>query len=243
MFHREGPTFLELIKQALSSTDKGYDLLAPKFDFTPFRTPDVLLDAAAKYAGAPVGRVLDLCCGTGGGMRAFRRLAREQIVGVDRSAGMLGEAHKHLSAGSGAPFVLAQGDALALPFARAFELVTCFGAFGHILEQDEPKLVAEISRVLKPGGRFIFITTDEPPVLHPARLITMGFNAAMRVRNALIKPQFVMYYLTFMLPRARDLLGEAGFTVDAPFNVLPPPFSGLRLVSATLTSIPSPPPP
>ncbi len=234
MFHRDGPTFLELMRQALSSTDAGYDLLAPKFEFTPFRTPDVLLEAAAKYAGAPVGRVLDLCCGTGAGMRAFRPLCREQVVGVDRSAGMLAEARRALSAGAGAPFAVTQGDALALPFGRVFDLVTCFGAFGHILEDDEPKLVAEVARVLKPGGRFLFITSELPPLLHPARLIPMGFNAAMRLRNALIKPQFIMYYLTFLLPRARDLLGEAGFTVDAPFDVLPPPFSGLRLVSASL---------
>ena len=39
MFHPQGPTFWELARQALSSTQRGYDLLAPKFDFTPFRTP------------------------------------------------------------------------------------------------------------------------------------------------------------------------------------------------------------
>ena len=40
MFHAKGPTFWELAVQALSSTEHGYDLLAPKFDYTPFRTPD-----------------------------------------------------------------------------------------------------------------------------------------------------------------------------------------------------------
>jgi len=33
--------------QALSSVEGGYDLLAPKFDHTPFRTPDGMLDAVA----------------------------------------------------------------------------------------------------------------------------------------------------------------------------------------------------
>jgi ubiquinone/menaquinone biosynthesis C-methylase UbiE len=167
-------------------------------------------------------------------MKAFRPLCRERIAGVDRSAGMLTQARTLLSVGEGAPFELSQGDALQLPFKQSsFDLLTCFGAFGHILEKDEPAMVAEVSRVLRPGGKFVFITSDMPPLFHPARLLPMGFNAAMRIRNALIKPEFVMYYLTFLLPRARDLLGEAGFTVDAPFNVLPPPFSGLRLVVAT----------
>jgi hypothetical protein len=44
MFHPQGPTFWELARQVLSSTERGYDLLAPKFDFTPFRTPEEILD-------------------------------------------------------------------------------------------------------------------------------------------------------------------------------------------------------
>jgi hypothetical protein len=86
---------------------------------------------------------------------------------------------------------------------------------------------------LKPGGRFLFITGDEPPPLHPGRLMALGFNAAMRLRNALIEPQFVMYYLTFLFPRATGLLMDAGFSINAPRDVLPAPFQSLRLVSAT----------
>lgn len=234
MFHRNGPTLFELLRQALSSTDAGYDLLAPKFEFTPFRTPDLVLEAAAATITRPVSRILDLCCGTGAGMRAFRSVCTGQIVGVDRSAGMLAEARRSLAKGTGAPFATVQGDALSLPFRPSFEVVTCFGAFGHILEPDEPRLVVQIARALRPGGRFIFVTSDEPPRLHPGRLAAEAFNAAMRLRNVLIKPQFVMYYLTFLLPRARALLEAQGFTVDAPENLLPPPFRGLRLVTATL---------
>jgi hypothetical protein len=40
MFYPQGPTLRELAVQALSSTERGYDLLAPKFDYTPFRTPE-----------------------------------------------------------------------------------------------------------------------------------------------------------------------------------------------------------
>src|SRR5690606_27293512 len=66
MFHPGGPTFRELMRQALSSTDEGYDLLAPKFDKTPFRTPDALLEAMVPHFGAaPVRTALDVCCGTG----------------------------------------------------------------------------------------------------------------------------------------------------------------------------------
>jgi hypothetical protein len=48
MFHPQGPTFFELARQALSSTERGYDLLAEKFDYTPFRTDDIFLRAFQK---------------------------------------------------------------------------------------------------------------------------------------------------------------------------------------------------
>ncbi|MGW4568791.1 hypothetical protein ACWEN3_42765, partial [Streptomyces sp. NPDC004561] len=69
MFGPEGPTLRELAVQALSSVEHGYDLLAPKFDHTPFRTSDVVLDSVAEaLAGlGPFEDGLDLCCGTGAG--------------------------------------------------------------------------------------------------------------------------------------------------------------------------------
>ena len=67
MFHPQGPTFWELARQALSSTQHGYNLLAPKFDFTPFRTPDEILDGMAKVLGPSksIDDALDIACGTG----------------------------------------------------------------------------------------------------------------------------------------------------------------------------------
>ncbi|MFD9462533.1 class I SAM-dependent methyltransferase [Streptomyces sp. NPDC060027] len=91
MFTPQGPTLRELAVQGLSSIEHGYDLLAPKFDHTPFRTPDAILDAVGR-ALAPLGPFtagLDLCCGTGAGMEVLRELCRESVTGVDISRGML----------------------------------------------------------------------------------------------------------------------------------------------------------
>lgn len=52
MFTKQGPTVRELAVQALSSTERGYDLLAPKFDHTPYRTPDRVLDAVTRECAA-----------------------------------------------------------------------------------------------------------------------------------------------------------------------------------------------
>src|SRR5437764_10956724 len=91
MFHPRGPSFFELAVQALSSTERGYDLLAPKFDFTPFRTPDCVLQAARSHLErlGPWRAGLDICCGTGAGVQLLRPLCHERVVGLDFSRGML----------------------------------------------------------------------------------------------------------------------------------------------------------
>jgi SAM-dependent methyltransferase len=89
-------TLRELAMQALSSVEGGYDLLAPKFDHTPFRTPGGVLDATAGALRplGPFGRGLDVCCGTGAGMRVLRSLCQGPVTGIDFSTGMLAQARR-----------------------------------------------------------------------------------------------------------------------------------------------------
>ncbi|MFV2119930.1 methyltransferase domain-containing protein, partial [Streptomyces sp. Act-28] len=105
MFTPGGPSFGELAVQALSSLERGYDLLAPKFDETPFRTSGAVLDAvaAALRPLGPFGAGLDLCCGTGAGTDVLRELCRERVTGVDLSAGMLARARAPCSGGATDP--------------------------------------------------------------------------------------------------------------------------------------------
>ena len=86
----------ELARQALSSVEGGYDLLAPKFDHTPFRTADAVLDATADALRplGPFNRGLDVCCGTGAGMRVLESVCRRPVTGADFSAGMLAQARR-----------------------------------------------------------------------------------------------------------------------------------------------------
>src|SRR5271154_4703424 len=114
MFSPQGPSVRELARQALSSVEGGYDLLAPKFDHTPFRTPDVVLEptAAALGSAGPFGSGLDVCCGTGAGLAVLSSLCQGPVMGVDFSAGMLAQARR---AHPEASWVRA--DVRALPFA------------------------------------------------------------------------------------------------------------------------------
>lgn len=236
MFHPKGPTFWELAVQAMSSTERGYDLLAPKFDYTPFRTPDVVLAKVAVHLQtlAPFGAGLDICCGTGAAMRMLRPLCTERVVGIDMSAGMLAEARLRLADAPGtAPLELVRGNVLTMPFDATFDLAVCFGAFGHILPKDEPAFVAQIAKVLKPSGRFVFVTAYMPPLWSPRYWLARGFNAAMHVRNFFWSPKFIMFYLTFLLPDCQRLLEANGFDVVVTDPGFERPFGPLRLVTAT----------
>lgn len=226
VFDREGPTLLELARQALSSTERGYDLLAPKFDHTPFRTPDFVLDAVWRHlaAGPVPARGLDLCCGTGAGADVLRRVCGELVVGVDISRGMLEVARRNLT---DARIGWVRADAMTLPFGAEFDVVVCLGALGHVVAADQERFIGEVARVLRPGGRFVFVTSHPPKPTSPEFWLTHGFNAAMRVRNALISPQFVMYYLTFLLPEVRGQLETAGLMVEET------PLGRLTIVTAT----------
>jgi SAM-dependent methyltransferase len=200
----------ELAMQALSSVEGGYDLLAPKFDHTPFRTPDRFLDATADALRplGPFGWGLDVCCGTGASMQVLESLCQGPIVGVDFSTGMLAQARTtHPDA------TLVRADVRALPFAGAFDLAVSFGALGHFLPAERPALFTGVYHALRPAGVFAFAIGAPQPVTSPWYWALLGFDLAMRVRNAVWRPPFVMYYRTCPLNALRDDLTASGFTV------------------------------
>ncbi|PZH19775.1 SAM-dependent methyltransferase [Streptomyces sp. NTH33] len=215
MFTPEGPTLRELAVQALSSVERGYDLLAPKFDHTPFRTPDAVLDAVASVLGrmGPFQDGLDLCCGTGAGAEVLARVCRESVTGVDFSAGMLSVARDRAPA-AGPRLGWVRGDARELPFAAAFDLVVSFGALGHFLPGELPGLFGQVHSVLRPGGLFAFPVSAPPRPRSTAFWTLLAFDAVMRVRNAVWRPPFVMYYRAFRFGDLRRELERAGFRVE-----------------------------
>jgi demethylmenaquinone methyltransferase/2-methoxy-6-polyprenyl-1,4-benzoquinol methylase len=90
-------------------------------------------------ASLPAARTLDVACGTGFLTRHLRGL----VVGLDASPTSVALAQRRLPDG-----VAMVGDAFALPFAdRAFERVVTAHFYGHLLESDRARFVAEAHRV------------------------------------------------------------------------------------------------
>jgi demethylmenaquinone methyltransferase/2-methoxy-6-polyprenyl-1,4-benzoquinol methylase len=117
-----------------------------------------LVEAAAVGEGA---RVCDVATGTGDVALEFaRRTAAGSIVGVDPSQGMLAVGREK-AVGYGERVRLIDGDALALPFADgAFDAVTI--AFGLRNLPDYGAGIAEMTRVLAPGGRLLVLEFFPP---------------------------------------------------------------------------------
>lgn len=115
-----------------------------------------LFDRHAPPDGAAV---LDVGCGTGELLaRLAERYPQATFTGID-----LEESHLQRAAARCAAFGdrvhLQRGDAMALPFGDAtFDLVVC----RHLLQAvpSAPQVLAEIRRVLRPGGRMHLIAED-----------------------------------------------------------------------------------
>lgn len=108
--------------------------------------------------------VLDLCCGTGDMLVELRKRLSPtaEIIGLDFNENMLALAHDKIEKSSAdAPIRLIQGNAYQTPFSeQRFDYVTI--AFGLRNLHDTKTALAEIQRILKPGGRLIILELSKP---------------------------------------------------------------------------------
>ena len=102
----------------------------------------------------PEDVLLDVACGTGDVVRTFAAAPDrpQRIIGLDFSAAMLARAASRPVSGS----AFIQADALRVPLADAsVSIVTC--AFGVRNFKDLRAGLAEMARILRPGGRAVVL--------------------------------------------------------------------------------------
>jgi ubiquinone/menaquinone biosynthesis C-methylase UbiE len=137
---REPAAFQDFEHEGWETVSDGYE---QHFARLTSQTVEPLLDAAGVARGM---RVLDVC--TGPGLLAGATVRRgAEAVGLDFSGNAVEIARRNVP---GAEFL--QGDAQALPFtSESYDAVLC--GYGIIHVPDPEKALAEMRRVLRPGGR------------------------------------------------------------------------------------------
>lgn len=100
--------------------------------------------------GAALGNMVELCCGTGESFSLCPNFSKG--IGIDISMAML---EKATAQNSNSNVTFAQADVLHLPLEdNSIDTIVMLGGIHHI--PDRKSLFAEIFRVLKPEGRFVF---------------------------------------------------------------------------------------
>lgn len=201
-----------------------FDRIAPRYDLMngviSLGTHRGWKRAAVAALGLPAGaRVVDLACGTGD--LAAEAEARDlRAIGVDVSVGMLSVARERRAAS-----VLVRGSGEALPFGSGtIDGVTCGFALRNFVAI--APVFAEVARVLRPGGRAVFLEVDAPRSAVVAGAHRLYFERVVPLLGALLSDRFAYSYLpssaAYLPPEAelRGLLAGAGFRTVAKRRLL-----------------------
>ena len=200
-------------ERTAQAVEEMFDRIAPRYELVN-RVMTLGLAAGWRRRAvrelrlAPGARVVDLGCGTGDLCRLLER-AQLGAVGIDMAAGMLARAHTSAA--------LVRGDALKLPF-RDGSVDGAISGFALRNVVDIPACFAEAARVIRPGGRAVFLEVSEPPNPVLRELHALYFRRVVPLIGGLLSDAGAYRYLprsTAYLPTPSALvalLGDAGFT-------------------------------
>ncbi|HEY2864978.1 MAG TPA: methyltransferase domain-containing protein [Casimicrobiaceae bacterium] len=124
---------------------------------------------------------LDAACGEGYGAALLATSAAE-VVGVDIDAGSI----SHAQSAYGTPRIrFVEGSCTRLPFPDAsFDVVVSFETIEHLEAVDQPRMLGEFARVLKPSGLLV-ISSPNKSVYSDARGFVNEFHRHELYRDGL----------------------------------------------------------
>ncbi|MBS2964395.1 ubiquinone/menaquinone biosynthesis methyltransferase [Actinocrinis puniceicyclus] len=167
-----------------------FDRVAPRYDalnrlLSLGRDRYWRRSAARLVQVPPGGTVLDVATGTGAlAIEIAKRLPQgARVVGCDLNATMLQVAGQRVRRDQSLAITLTRGDAMRLPLADAcVDAATISFAIDDM--PDRHACAAELSRVLRPGGRLVLLELSMPD-REPLRSVYLGALGALRLAGRL----------------------------------------------------------
>ena len=206
-----------------------FDRIAPVYDVMN-RVMTAGLDVrwrrlAATAAVRDGDRVLDAACGTGDLAIADLERGAGKVTGLDFSERMLERARRKDSR-----IEWVQGDMLALPFADAtFDAATV--GFGVRNVADLPLALAELRRVLRPGGRLAILEITQPRgALKP--FFSLWFDRVVPLLGKVLPGGSAYTYLPASVKRFPPAEGLAGLMREHGFGDV-----RFRLMAGTIVAL------
>ena len=138
-----------------------YDLLNHLLSFNIDRAwRSTLIESLAPVLEGPEAKILDLCCGTGDVLLELEQMKRARIFGADFCHPML-TAAQHKAERKGIRARLFEADALKLPLADSvFDAIVISFGFRNLANYTAG--LAELQRVIKPGGQLAILEFSQP---------------------------------------------------------------------------------
>lgn len=203
---------------------------------------NAILDMVQGWSLPRKSRLLDLGCGPGMLTRDLAKMGYRG-TGLDASPAMIEHSSQQaLAQGISDSWTYQLGDVEKVPFPDAsFDGAVCSGVIDYVPTDD--KLLAEVARVLKPGGRCLLCFTNKfgytvslsTPIYWLKKIPGMTYLAS-RLRSILVGGNQGAMEFNF-LPRkhraevARNSMARHGFRVETDryvhFSLLPAPFCAM----------------
>jgi demethylmenaquinone methyltransferase / 2-methoxy-6-polyprenyl-1,4-benzoquinol methylase len=194
----------EQVERMFDSISPKYDLLNRLFSLgidQGWRRKTIRL-----VAQEPAKDLLDVATGTADlAIMAARRIPGTVVTGVDISEGMLVHGREKVQkAGLAGRVTLQRADSVQLPFADgAFDVVTV--AFGVRNFEELERGIAEMRRVLRPGGRLFVLEFSKPQHAPMKQLFRFYFHHVMPFIGRVVSKDSAAY--TY-LPKSVDAFPE-----------------------------------
>lgn len=185
------------VREVFTAIARRYDMLNSLLSFNQDRYWRRF--AVARTELPPGGRALDVCCGTGMLTLALAQAAGPggAVTGLDFCPEMLDQARANIArAACGSAIALVAGNAMDLPFDDdCFDCATIGFALRNVA--DIHRVLAEMRRVVRPGGRVVSLELAKP--------------------GAPVFKQLYYLYFEYLLP----WLGSLGVGRAGPYQWLP----------------------